>query len=274
MAKSGYKSICRIDQPKKHHHGWYVRVTWNKQTQSKFFSDSQYNGKAEALKEAVTYRNQTEQEMGKPRSERLVIGKPRRSNTGVRGVRRIKTTQNKRGKEYVWDVYQVTYHPAPGVTKRTSVSVNKYGEKEAFERACAIRKAREQGRKPPPTPKRSKTSRKKRGTQQATKQGISKLYLKKQPDAPQMCRVTFRLPAKLVNDAKSVHLVGEFNDWKLLETPLKRLKNGDFSVKVRLEAGRTYQYRYVINQSDWLNDPFAELTVENEFGGKNSAIYV
>jgi hypothetical protein len=174
----------------------------------------------------------------------------------------------------VWDVFQVTYHPAPGKTRRTSVSINKYGEEKAFERACEIRKARAAGVAPPPPPKLPSKPPKKRLRKRPIKQGITKQYLIKRPNKPQICRVTFRLPAKYVNDAKSVHLVGEFNDWEQLETPLKRLANGDFSVTLKLEAGRTYQYRYFINQSDWMNDPFAELTVENNVGGTNSAIYV
>lgn len=277
MAKSsGYKSICRIDQPKKRHHGWYVRVTWNKETRSKFFSDAKYDGKALALEEAVIYRNQLEQEMGKPRSERLVIAKPRRSNTGVRGVRRIKTTQKKGGRTYIWDVYQVTYHPAPGKTRRTSVSVNRYGEKKAFEIACAIREARTRGEEPPPFPKPERKPRKRSRPKRKPKPriGITKQYLTKRPNKPQICRVTFRLFAEHANGAKSVNLVGEFNEWKMFETPLKRLANGDFSVTLKLEAGRTYQYRYLINQSEWMNDPSAELAVENNIGGTNSAIYI
>jgi hypothetical protein len=191
-------------------------------------------------------------------------------------VRRIKTTQTKRGRTYTWDVYQVTYHPAPGKTRRTSVSVNRYGEEKAFEIACAIREARTKGEEPPTLPKRQRKPRKRLRSKRKPKPriGITKQYLTRRPNKPQICRVTFRLFAEHANGAKSVYLVGEFNDWKMLETPLKRLANGDFSVTLKLEAGRTYQYRYLINQSDWINDPFAELTVENEFGGNNSAIYV
>jgi hypothetical protein len=212
--------------------------------------------------------------MGKPRSERLVIAKPRPSNTGVRGVRRIKTTQTKGGRTYTWDVYQVTYHPAPGKTKRTSISVNRYGEKKAFEIACAIREARAKGEEPPPLPKRQRKPRKKIPPKPKTRIGITKQYLTKRPNKPHLCRVTFRFLSEHANKAKSVHLVGEFNDWKMLETPLKRLSNGDFSVTLKLEVGRTYQYRYLLNQTDWINDPSAESSIENKFGGHNSAISV
>lgn len=260
MAKSGFKSISRIDQKHKNHHGWYVRVTWNKETDSKFFSDKQYDGKAKALKAAVKYRNEVEAQLGKPRSEGLVLGKVRRSNTGVRGVRRLTSKQTKNGKEYEWDVYQVTYHPAPSVTKRTSVSIQRYGEQEAFERACAIRKEAEK--------ERLKFMEKPRKKGFVLQPGITKQYLKSRP----VCKVKFRLPISSVPTATSVHIVGDFNNWSHDVTPLKKKKDGVFAVTLYLDTGRTYEYRYLIDETDWVNDPFAEQNVANPFGGENSLL--
>lgn len=260
MAKSGHKSISRIDQKHKNHHGWYVRVTWNKDTISKFFSDKHYDGKAKALKEAIKFRNETEAQLGKPRSEGLVLGTVRRSNTGVRGVRRLTSKQTKRGRTYEWDVYQVTFHPAPGVTKRTSVSIQKYGEKEAFDRACAIRKEAEK--------ERLKHMAKPKKTGFILQPGITKQYLKNRP----VCKVKFRLPIRLVPSARALHLVGDFNDWSHEATPLKRKKDGVFAVTLYLDTGRTYQYRYLLDNSNWLDDPYAERTTANPYGGKNSVL--
>ena len=260
MAKSGYKNISRIDDSKKHHHCWYVRVSWKKQSYAKQFSDKKYGGKARALQEAIAYRNQLERELGKPRSERLVLGAPRPSNTGHRGIRRVTSTQRKRGKVYSWDVYQVTYHPAPGVTKRTSVSIKKYGEDEAFRRACAIRKAAERLQYIPMEKGRDATQL----------GGITKRYLK----TKSVCRVTFRLPAACVPEAETVHLVGDFNRWLSSSMPLKCLKDGTFTASLHLEKDKSYEYLYLINGTQWLTDPFAEDTVKNAYGGDNSVVHV
>lgn len=260
-AKSGYKSICRIDQQHKKHHGWYVRVTWNKATDSKFFSDKQHDGKTNALKAAVKYRDEVEAQLGKPRSEGQVLANVRRSNTGVRGVRRLISKQIKGGRTYAWDVYQVTYHPAPGVTKRTSVSIQRYGEDEAFQRACAIRKEAEQERL------RFMERPKKRGF--VLQPGMTTRYLKKRAE----WKVTFRLPIQaLPPETVSVHIVGDFNAWSEKASPLTLKKDGVFAATLYLTPGKTYQYRYLINNSKWINDPFAEKNVANPYGGENSVI--
>lgn len=260
MAKeSGYKSISRIDQPHKKHHGWYVRVTWLQDTYSKFFSDKQHGGKSSALKEAVDYRNQVEAELGKPRSEGLVLGRVRRSNTGERGIRRLKSTQVKGGRTYTWDVFQVTYHPAPGKTRRTSVSIQKYGEEAAFQRAIAIRKAADE--------ERLKRMALPRRDVDAT-YGVTKRYLKRSK-----CRVTFRFPVDMAPIATSVHVVGDFNEWSSTAHPLmKRKTAGVYTTSLTIKTGRDYEYRYLINGLEWVSDPFADRTVANPYGGQNSVL--
>jgi hypothetical protein len=41
------------------------------------------------------------------------------------------------------EAFQVTWSPEPNVVSRTSVSIAKYGEEEAFRRACRIREKKE-----------------------------------------------------------------------------------------------------------------------------------
>lgn len=144
MADSGYKSISRIDQPEKRTYGWYVRVHYKGTTKSKFFSDIRYGGQGAALAEAVTYRNSLEQAVGKPRSEYSVVGLSPRNRSGMIGVRRRMKSSGKKGREEGYAVYEVTWSPAPEKMGRTSVSIEKYGEEEAFRRACEIRRQKEQ----------------------------------------------------------------------------------------------------------------------------------
>ncbi len=126
-----YKGITRIDHPPKSTFGYFVRVTWNKVTHSKFFSDKVYGDRLAALASAIDWRDATEKAIGKPRSEGQVIGAPR-TGTGIVGVRRVV----KDGR----DVYEATWRENNRV-RRTSYSVAKHGERKA--RALA-RQAREQ----------------------------------------------------------------------------------------------------------------------------------
>ena len=69
-----------------------------------------------------------------------------------------------------------------------------------------------------------------------------------------LCKVTFTLEKQAVPDAKTVHVVGEFNNWDKKVTPLKKQKNGSFTVTLTLESGKEYQYRYLIDEEKWEND--------------------
>jgi 1,4-alpha-glucan branching enzyme len=88
----------------------------------------------------------------------------------------------------------------------------------------------------------------------------------------QVCRVTFKLPAEV--GAESVALCGEFNDWDQEANPMKKLKSGEFSTTVSLDAGNTYRYRYLIDNARWENDWEAEAYAPNEFGAEDSIITI
>lgn len=143
MADSGYKSISRIDEPNKKTHGWYVRVYFKGLMYSKFFSDARYSNADQALAAAVDYRDALERKLGKPRSERTVVQRSPRNQSGVIGVRRRTKSSGKKGREAGYEVYEVTWSSASGQMHRTSVSIEKYGEAEAFRRAIEIRQQKE-----------------------------------------------------------------------------------------------------------------------------------
>ena len=88
----------------------------------------------------------------------------------------------------------------------------------------------------------------------------------------QVCRVTFRLPAEV--EAEQAALCGEFNDWDAEANPMKKLKSGEFSATVSLDAGNTYRYRYLLDGERWENDWDAEGYAPNEFGAEDSVITV
>ena len=145
MAKSGHKGISRIDCPENKTVGWYVRVRLNNVTKSKFLSDQKFGGKEAALKQAIQCRNQLEKELGKPRTDWIIVGNNPRNRTGIVGVRRtVKKYKGKDGKIYLNEVYEVTWNAGREKRGRTSVSINKYGEARAFRKACAIRRQKEE----------------------------------------------------------------------------------------------------------------------------------
>ena len=87
-----------------------------------------------------------------------------------------------------------------------------------------------------------------------------------------VCCVTFRLTHDMAGAGNIVHLVGEFNDWRIHKTQMKRLKNGDFSVTLELEAGRDYQFRYLVDDANWINDWKADNYVCSQYGSCHNSV--
>ena len=144
MTKSGFKGISRIDQPSRKTFGWYVRVNYNNKQVSKFFSDKAHNGKQKALDKAVEFRDQAEKKLGRPRTDRQVIARNPRNSSGIMGVqRKTKIVKTEQGEREIEKYYVVTWNPEPGRVERIFVSIDKYGDKAALLKACAIRREKE-----------------------------------------------------------------------------------------------------------------------------------
>ncbi len=99
---------------------------------------------------------------------------------------------------------------------------------------------------------------------------IFKKYLKKKP----VCKVTFKLSKEETDSVKSVHLVGDFNEWDALATPMKRLKNGDFKVTVDLDLYKEYQFRYLKDEIEWGNDWEADKYTPTPFGDSDNSVVI
>ena len=99
---------------------------------------------------------------------------------------------------------------------------------------------------------------------------IKKQFLKTKP----ICKVTFRIPEKLGNSAKTAHVVGEFNGWNFLATPMRKLKSGAFTTTLDLDQGREYQFRYLLDKKDWQNDADADDFAPTPYGDSENSIVV
>lgn len=90
------------------------------------------------------------------------------------------------------------------------------------------------------------------------------------PKGKTYCKVIFYSPAQI--KAETVHLVGDFNNWDEAITPMKKAKDGRFSVTMQLDLGKEYQFRYLVNGTEWHNDWEADKYAPNPFSGDNSVI--
>lgn len=88
-----------------------------------------------------------------------------------------------------------------------------------------------------------------------------------------LATVTFSLPAEAVGQANSVLLLGDFNDWDWRKgIMLTKQSDGSFSVDLELEAGRAYQFRYVLDQVSWVNDWEADGYVASPYPGVDNCL--
>jgi 1,4-alpha-glucan branching enzyme len=100
---------------------------------------------------------------------------------------------------------------------------------------------------------------------------LQKRFLKSKP----VSKVTFRMPPSALNGASHVYLVGDFNNWDEKNTPMARLKSGEFKITLDLPTGHNYEFRYLIDHEIWENDWEADSYNPSGFPGvENSVVQV
>jgi len=95
---------------------------------------------------------------------------------------------------------------------------------------------------------------------------------KKFNKANNACTVTFHLPKEIANGAMDVKILGDFNNWDFEKAIAMKSKNGVFQASVDLERDKEYQFRYLIDNEKWENDPAADKYLPTPFGVENSVV--
>lgn len=87
-------------------------------------------------------------------------------------------------------------------------------------------------------------------------------------------KITFSLPKAAVGIAKTVAVVGDFNNWDIQNgQKLTKQKDGSYAVTLELASGAAYQFRFLINGEIWENAWDAPKYVPSPFGGDNSVVF-
>lgn len=93
---------------------------------------------------------------------------------------------------------------------------------------------------------------------------VQKTYLK----TKDYCKVKFAFKPE---SAETVEILGLNSDWKNAVVMAKK-KDGSFSIEVNLPKDSKHEFRYLVDEKLWLNEPEADGESPNEFGGTNSYI--
>ena len=132
--------ICRIDQPAKHNHGFFVRVQRDRRIYSAFFPDKRHGGRAHALAAAQQLWQEWREILGPPPEEvrrwRAEIRR-RKGRSAIVGVQRVVERRGGRVRTY----WRATWSPEPYVVARKMFSIERYGAKKAKWLAIRARRA-------------------------------------------------------------------------------------------------------------------------------------
>ena len=93
---------------------------------------------------------------------------------------------------------------------------------------------------------------------------VQKTYFK----TKDYCKVKFTFT---VENAETVEILGLNSDWQNAVV-MSRKKDGSFSIDVPLPKNTQHEFKYLVNDTEWINDPEADAEVPNVFGGNNSVI--
>ena len=67
--------------------------------------------------------------------------------------------------------------------------------------------------------------------------------------------------------------IGLNSDWET-SIIMSKKKDGTFTCDVSLPKNTEHQFKYRVNENEWVNEPEADKEVTNEFGGINSVIVI
>ncbi|HXL56258.1 MAG TPA: isoamylase early set domain-containing protein [Chitinophagaceae bacterium] len=82
------------------------------------------------------------------------------------------------------------------------------------------------------------------------------------------CKVKFSFK---IENAETVEILGLNSDWQNSIIMSKR-KDGSFSADVTLPKDSKHEFKYRVNETEWINEAEADGQQPNEFGGSNSVI--
>ena len=97
---------------------------------------------------------------------------------------------------------------------------------------------------------------------------IKKQFLKTKP----VCKVSFKLSNEQADGASKVNIAGDFNNWNETSDEMNTLKDGSFTLTLDLETGREYQFRYLLDGTNWINDEAADSYCPSGFGDSQNSV--
>ncbi|NJC24555.1 DUF4332 domain-containing protein [Neolewinella antarctica] len=87
----------------------------------------------------------------------------------------------------------------------------------------------------------------------------------------QAYKVTFELAAEQIGEKRDLRVLGSFNDWSWADGVALKFSKNKYTGHTELPAGH-YQFRYLADEDEWVNDPSVEGYTESGYGTKNCCL--
>ncbi len=86
----------------------------------------------------------------------------------------------------------------------------------------------------------------------------------------------FKVSFKISDDVKqfsNASLVGDFNNWDASKDQMKKLKkDGSFTIQKTFESGKEYQFKYLLDGKNWVNEPETDKLVATQFADSQNCV--
>ena len=84
------------------------------------------------------------------------------------------------------------------------------------------------------------------------------------------CKVKFTMN---FDNAETMEILGLNSDWNNAVNMSKK-KDGSFTCDINLPKDSHHEFKYLVNDNIWINEPEADSEQHNIFGGTNSVISI
>ncbi|PKL08874.1 MAG: glycoside hydrolase [Spirochaetae bacterium HGW-Spirochaetae-7] len=88
------------------------------------------------------------------------------------------------------------------------------------------------------------------------------------------CTVTFIIQPEQAEGISTAFVAGDFNNWSHSATPMKKTANGSFEASVKLDTGREFHFRYLLDGGRWDNDWHADKYVQSHFRDADNSVVI
>lgn len=85
-------------------------------------------------------------------------------------------------------------------------------------------------------------------------------------------KITWTINKSTAGSAKKIHLAGDFNEWSEDDAEFTAMKNGSFKYVTELSKDSQYQFRYLIDGQQWVNEKDADGFVDNQISGEQNCL--